>query len=170
MMSKDGSKKLGWKKDWPALLYLSIVMIGFVVTIYDFWILQHLNLQLNVFLVIGVILIGIGGFFRVVSRMTLTKAGFTMVNSYKLQIVGNQRLITEGVYSHIRHPLYLGEMSRNLGFALLFSSLYGLLVIVIANICLVIRIQIEERMLVAQFGNEYEEYKKRTKKLIPYIY
>jgi len=55
-------------------------------------------------------------------------------------------------------------------FILFFSSLYGLIVMVIANIFLVIRIQIEEEMLIVEFGEKYIEYKKNTKKLIPYIY
>jgi protein-S-isoprenylcysteine O-methyltransferase Ste14 len=40
----------------------------------------------------------------------------------------------------------------------------------IANVFLVIRIRTEERMLMDQFGKEYEEYQKKTKKLIPFIY
>jgi len=52
----------------------------------------------------------------------------------------------------------------------LFSSFYGFIVMVAASIFLIIRIQTEEKMLVSEFGKEYEEYKKRTKKLLPYIY
>jgi protein-S-isoprenylcysteine O-methyltransferase Ste14 len=115
-------------------------------------------------------LICIGGGLRITSRVTLKKAGFGMVNSYKLQIVGGQRLITTGLYSRIRHPLYLGEMTRNLGLAILFSSLYGLVLVTIANFFLLIRIEIEEKMLISEFGQEYEEYKKKTKKLLPCIY
>ena len=169
-MSEMEPKKLGWKKDWAALFYLALVLIGFCVIGYDFWKIQHLNFQLYTIVVIGIVLICIGGALRITSRMTLKKAGFSMVNSYKLQIVGGQRLITDGIYSRIRHPLYLGEMTRNLGFALLFSSLYGLIVMIIANIFLFYRIEIEEKMLIAEFGLEYEEYKKKTKKLIPHLY
>ena len=163
-------KKLGWKKDWPALIYLVLVCIGFFVIGYDFWKLQHLNFRLYILVVIGIVLICIGGALRITSRITLKKAGFNIVNSYKLQIVGGHRLITNGIYSRIRHPLYLGEMTRNLGFAILFSSLYGLVVMILANIFLILRIGIEEKMLIAEFGSEYEEYKKKTKKLIPNLY
>jgi protein-S-isoprenylcysteine O-methyltransferase Ste14 len=40
---------------------------------------------------------------------------------------------------------------------------------IIANIFLLFRIEIEERMLISEFGLEYDEYKKETKKLLPYI-
>ena len=93
-----------------------------------------------------------------------------LLSSSRLKIVEDQRLVTEGVYKHVRHPLYLGEMSRNLGFCLLFSSLYGFLLMVVSNLILLFRIEIEEKMLVQEFGQEYEGYRKKTKKLIPYIY
>jgi protein-S-isoprenylcysteine O-methyltransferase Ste14 len=169
-MTKESAKKLGWKKDWPSLFYLVLASIGFIVSIYDFWKLQNLSFQIGIMLPPAIILLIIGGTLRIVSRMSLLKAGFTMVGSGKLQIVENHRLLTDGPYSHIRHPLYLGEISRNLGFALLFSSLYGLVVMIIANLFLIIRIQIEEKMLITQFGKEYEEYIKKTYKLIPYVY
>ncbi len=97
-------------------------------------------------------------------------AGFGLLNSSRLQIVEGQRLLTDGVYGHIRHPLYLGEITRNLGFPILLSSLYGLVVMLVGNLFLLFRIEIEESMLLDEFGQEYEEYRKRTKKLIPHLY
>ena len=169
-MSGNSAKKLGWKKDWPSLFYIALASTGFIVSIYDFWKLQNLSFQIGIMLVPAILLFIMGGTLRIISRKALLKAGFTMVGSGKLQIVENHRLLTDGVYSHIRHPLYLGEITRNLGFALLFSSLYGLAVMIIANLFLVIRIHIEEEMLTDQFGMEYKEYMKKTYKLIPYIY
>lgn len=32
------------------------------------------------------------------------------------------------------------------------------------------RINIEEKLLLEQFGSEYEEYMKKTKRMIPWIY
>ena len=169
-MIKDSAKKLGWKKDWASLFYLALASTGFIVTIYDFWKIQNLSFQIGIILVPAILLLFLGGTLRITSRKALLKAGFTMLGSGKLQIVENQRLLTDGVYSHIRHPLYLGEITRNLGFALLFSSLYGLAVMIIASLFLIMRLHVEEKMLKAEFGKEYEEYIKKTKKLIPYIY
>jgi protein-S-isoprenylcysteine O-methyltransferase Ste14 len=41
---------------------------------------------------------------------------------------------------------------------------------IIADMFLLFRIEIEEKVLIAEFGLEYEEYKKKTKKLIPHLY
>ncbi len=169
-MSKESFKKLGWKKDWAAIIYLILAILGFFVIVYDFWIIQKLRFQLYFPVIIGIAIICFGDALRIISRITLKKAGFNIINSYKLQIVNGQKLVTTGIYCYIRHPLYLGEITRNIGFAVLFSSLYGFVMMVIANIFLAIRIPSEEKMLISEFGDEYEDYKKRTKKLIPYIY
>jgi len=36
--------------------------------------------------------------------------------------------------------------------------------------CFLYRIRIEERVLLEEFGNEYREHMKKTKKMIPYVY
>jgi len=62
------------------------------------------------------------------------------------------------------------EMIRNIGFAIAAYSLYGWIPVLIGNALLFFRIDIEERMLVEEFGGEHEEYMSRTKKLVPYVY
>ncbi|UCD45785.1 MAG: isoprenylcysteine carboxylmethyltransferase family protein [Candidatus Bathyarchaeota archaeon] len=163
-------RKLGLKEDWASVPFLLIVMAGWVVAVYDFWKFQGLRFQLNAWTVTGVALLVFGGVLRLTSRRTLMKAGFGLVSSSRLQIVEDQRLVTDGVYRHIRHPLYLGEMARNLGVALVLSSAYGSAIVLLGNLFLLFRIPIEEEMLVEEFGDEYEEYRKRTKKLIPYVF
>jgi protein-S-isoprenylcysteine O-methyltransferase Ste14 len=64
----------------------------------------------------------------------------------------------------------LGEISRNLGFVLILSSVYGTLMVLLASSFLLFRIQLEEKMLVTEFGDEYEEYKRKTKRIMPFIY
>jgi protein-S-isoprenylcysteine O-methyltransferase Ste14 len=169
-MSEGVIRKLGLKEDWASIPYLVIVIIGFVVSIFDFWKIQNLRFQVNFPVIIGILLLVLGGTFRLISRKMLMKAGFGLVSSSRLQIVENQRLVTNGVYKYIRHPLYLGEILRNFGFAILFSSLYSLALMFIGCIFLLFRIEIEERMLKDEFGNEYEGYRERTKKLFPYLY
>jgi protein-S-isoprenylcysteine O-methyltransferase Ste14 len=78
--------------------------------------------------------------------------------------------VTDGYYKHIRHPVYLGEVGRGLGWAVALSSIFGIILMVIGFVFLLIRIEIEEKMLTEAFGSEYEEYKRRTKKLIPFLY
>ncbi len=163
-------RKLDVKEDWAAIPYLLIASSGFIVSLYDFTIIQNLNFRLNISVIFGIILLMIGGILRIMSRKALMNAGFGLVNSGRLQIVEDQQLVTDGVYQHVRHPLYLGEITRNLGFAIIFSSVFGLMVMVAGNVFLALRLEMEEKMLFEEFGREYTEYRKRTKKLIPFIY
>lgn len=169
-MNEDGPRRLGLREDWASVPFLAFTGAGFAVSLYDFWTLQGLSFRLSAPLIIGIIFVITGGALRAISRRVLMKVGFGLFNSARLQIVEGQRLITDGVYGHIRHPLYLGEITRNLGFTLILSSLYGFVLVLVGGLFLPFRIEIEEKMLLEEFGEEYEEYRERTKKLIPYVY
>jgi protein-S-isoprenylcysteine O-methyltransferase Ste14 len=167
-MSID-QRKLSFKEDWPAIPYLTLILAGMTISAYDFIVLQGLRIH-QYPLIIGAALVIFGGSVRAISRMTLKRAGVGLVKSTRLRVIQKQKIVTDGIYGHIRHPLYLGETIRNIGFALAAYSLYGLILILIGNSLLLFRIEIEERMLVEEFGREYEEYVNRTKKLVPYVY
>lgn len=169
-MSGGGPRRLGLREDWTLVPFLALTSAGFMVSVFDFWVLQGLSFRLSAPLVAGVLLVAFGEYLRITSRRALMGAGFGLLNSARLQIVEGHRLVTDGVYSRIRHPLYLGEITKNLGFTLILSSLYGFAFVLVGGLFLPFRIEIEERMLLEKFGQEYEEYGKRTKKLIPYVY
>ena len=56
------------------------------------------------------------------------------------------------------------------GIALLFSSLCGAVLMAISAPLFLIRIRVEEEMLINEFGDAYLEYREHTRKIIPYIY
>jgi Putative protein-S-isoprenylcysteine methyltransferase len=83
----------------------------------------------------------------------------------------NHRLITDGLYKTIRHPAYTGQLMSFAGLGLLFGNPVSFPIIFIPDLILILqRIHREEAMLAANFGQEYMEYKARTKKLMPHIY
>ena len=82
----------------------------------------------------------------------------------------NHHLETHGVYALIRHPSYLGAILAMMGWTLVFRSLLVLILVPILVWIVIARIQAEERMLAAQFGQPYAEYRKRTWKLLPFVY
>jgi protein-S-isoprenylcysteine O-methyltransferase Ste14 len=79
-------------------------------------------------------------------------------------------LVTDGIYSHIRNPSYLGLLVMSLGWALAFRSGVGVLLAALNIVPLVARIRSEEKLLRAHFGQEYEAYCARTWRLIPGLY
>jgi len=157
-------------KDWTYLPFMAITSTGFAVAVLDFVFIQ--NLKFQVFALAGLFLFSIGGYVRFKARLELKeKARFdSLAATAKLQIMKDHQLVKDGLYKHIRHPIYLGETLRNCGIVMLLSSIYGILFIVVATVLLLFRIEIEERMLIEAFGEEYKEYQKNTKKIIPYIY
>ncbi len=162
--------KKSYREDWASLPFIVITGIGFISAVIDFVFLQNLKFQL--FALIGLVLAVVGGYLRVKARLQLReKAGFdNLVSTSRLQIVEGQRLVKDGLYKGIRHPLYLGEILRNLGIVSIFSSGIGILFIMIGAIFLIFRMSAEEEMLLEAFGSDYEDYKRRTKRLIPYLY
>jgi protein-S-isoprenylcysteine O-methyltransferase Ste14 len=122
------------------------------------------------------------------SNLTLTIVGFVILwfgvalRNYSIRILGkhftptiqlqqDHDLITTGPYSVIRHPSYLGALMAIVGIAIFFNSLIGTLAACIAMmIAYIVRITAEEKALKSLFGSKYQEYQKRTKKLIPFLW
>jgi len=114
---------------------------------------------------LGLILfaVGIGIQFAAVRALR----GFYTV---RLGIQAGHHVITDGAYQFVRHPGYLGHMLCMAGIGLALSSLIALGLTILMLPLLLWRIRHEEQMLSAEFGEEYLSYKKRTKRLIPFIY
>ncbi|WJK07820.1 methyltransferase family protein [Pseudomonas fluorescens] len=80
------------------------------------------------------------------------------------------RLVTEGIYRHLRNPSYLGLVINAIGWALAFRSVVGLLLAALTLIPLIARIHSEEALLRTQFGAEYDAYCARSWRLVPGVY
>ncbi|MFX0096007.1 MAG: methyltransferase family protein [Candidatus Hodarchaeota archaeon] len=114
----------------------------------------------------GLILYAIASIFLIVTRLQIGKYG-----SGALVIEDNHKLVKTGAYRYIRHPLYSASLLGHLAFGLVFRSL----VITVINLSLYFfvfkqRWEQEERILTAEFGEEYTSYMKRTKRIIPFLY
>ena len=82
----------------------------------------------------------------------------------------NHRLIQNGIYGSVRHPLYLSLLLAPTGIALVFASLLAFPILILASIFVLDRIRKEERLLGNYFGSEFVDYQGRTRKLIPLIF
>ncbi|NTW72912.1 MAG: isoprenylcysteine carboxylmethyltransferase family protein [Eubacteriaceae bacterium] len=88
----------------------------------------------------------------------------------RLGIQPEHRLITTGLYRLLRHPGYLSYLISILGIGLSLSSFVTLVFLLFIVVFIRWRIKGEEEMLLAEFGDQYRMYMKRTKRLIPFIY
>jgi protein-S-isoprenylcysteine O-methyltransferase Ste14 len=115
---------------------------------------------------IGFILFLSGSIFILVARVQIGRYG-----TAELRTEEDHILITEGVYRYIRNPMYLGGLTATIGFCLVFRCIITLIIMFIYTFLIYrMRINEEERILVEKFGKDFEEYKKNSKKLIPFIY
>jgi protein-S-isoprenylcysteine O-methyltransferase Ste14 len=80
-------------------------------------------------------------------------------------------LKTSGLYRIVRHPSYLGLLLIIAGMGESLNNMICLLVLLVPSfIALNKRINIEEQALIEEFGEQYINYKKRVKRLVPGIY
>jgi protein-S-isoprenylcysteine O-methyltransferase Ste14 len=73
-----------------------------------------------------------------------------------------QALVTQGLYSRIRNPIYVFSALTIAGFFLFIQQPLGLLVLVILVPVQIYRARQEEKVLEDRFGEEYRQYKART--------
>jgi len=91
--------------------------------------------------------------------------------SVTLEIREQHRLVTHGIYARLRHPMYAAFWLWALSQALLLPNwIAGLSGLVGFGTLFFCRVGREERMMLERFGEEYREYVRRTKRLVPGVY
>jgi protein-S-isoprenylcysteine O-methyltransferase Ste14 len=114
---------------------------------------------------VGVGVVVVGSFLRLWPVFVLGKRFSGLV-----AIQPGHKLVTTGIYRHIRNPSYLGLLLGALGWALAFRSIVGIILALLNLVPLIARMNAEEKLLRDEFGAEYDAYVARTRRLIPGIY
>ena len=82
----------------------------------------------------------------------------------------HHRLKTDGFYALIRHPSYLGMLTAMAGWALVFRSMIGLLLVAAMCVPITALIRAEEDFLAREFGKQYRVYQQHTRwRLLPFM-
>lgn len=85
-----------------------------------------------------------------------------------LAIQKGHKLITTGIYSYVRHPMYAAHLLWAVAQILMLHNWiagYSFIVVMVPHYFL--RVDSEEQMLIDRFGQQYEAYKKRTGRILP---
>jgi protein-S-isoprenylcysteine O-methyltransferase len=86
-------------------------------------------------------------------------------------IAADHRLIDTGPYRYVRHPSYSGALLAFLGLGLCIANWLSLACAVLPTLLAFLwRIRVEETALTAGLGEQYREYMRHTRRLIPAIY
>jgi protein-S-isoprenylcysteine O-methyltransferase Ste14 len=81
----------------------------------------------------------------------------------------DHKLIRTGPYQIVRNPIYTGILVAFVGTALVIGEYWAVIAIFIVLPMLLVKIWMEEKFLLEEFGEEYVQYKKEVKMLIPFI-
>jgi protein-S-isoprenylcysteine O-methyltransferase Ste14 len=91
--------------------------------------------------------------------------------SITLEVREEHRLITQGVYRWVRHPMYSALFLYAVGQALVIPNwVAGPVNLIAFSVLFALRVRAEERMMLEGFGDEYAAYSARTKRLVPGVW
>ena len=87
-----------------------------------------------------------------------------------LEVKEAHHLVSEGIYSRIRHPMYTAVfLIATAQLLLIGNAVVGPAFLLAFSILYAARIEHEEDMMLEHFGQAYADYKARTKRLLPSI-
>lgn len=127
---------------------------------------MHLSIDRNTVLLIVLPLLWAGVGFRLWAILTLGRYFRGVVH-----IQEGHKVVRAGPYRVLRHPSYTGLMVAVFGVSLLFMNLASIVVFMVClSIGMLYRIWIEERVLLDGLGQDYANYMRETKRLIPGVW
>ena len=90
--------------------------------------------------------------------------------SRNIQVQEGQKVVDTGMYSIVRHPMYMVTILLFLMIPLILGSWYALIVFAFYPAIIIVRLMDEEKLLTKELHG-YEEYKQKVKyRIIPFIW
>jgi protein-S-isoprenylcysteine O-methyltransferase Ste14 len=88
--------------------------------------------------------------------------------SLQARVLENHKLVREGPYRLVRHPIYTGMLGMIVAGGLAWSHWTGFLIaLLLFAIGTAIRVRSEERLLREQFGAAFDDYKRSVPAVVP---
>ena len=164
---KDKTKRHGDRTDligehaFGDLGQIILLIIFLIIWVSDSFFLEYSTLSLDAIpniirLIYGLPILLISGIFA--------KYGLGIVFG---EVREKPEVIEKGVFKIVRHPIYLGSILLYLGLILLTCSIASAILWIIIIIFYFYISKYEEKLLLKEFGKEYENYMERVPMLIP---
>ena len=122
--------------------------------------------------IIVIILLVMGliyGIWSVIIQNTIGEGGPVEIGNTEIS-PKTKNLVVSGPYKNTRNPMLFGTFLIYLAFALFINSITSVvLVCAIFVFMLTVVVKMEEKRLLKDFGNQYEEYRKKVSKFIPWF-
>ena len=113
----------------------------------------------------GLLITLVGKYLRIESKRQLGRY-FT----HNIGVSKDQELVANSLYTYLMHPSYLGILLIYLAPCLVHKSVPLFVSFLVAVLWLRTRMQTEEDMLSLKFGAEFDNYKSKRSRIIPFIY
>ena len=152
---------------WPVYLLFGLAYFGLC-----FLLWQPLPLALPAsaritLLIVGALLYFPGLALALWARLALGHMYNVSSGCFGVQLYAGHRLVTHGPFAIVRHPMYTGIILASLGGLLIYRT--WTLVFALTFLGLVMRARREEQALAAEFGEEWEAYRRRVPGWVPRI-
>ena len=152
---------------WYRIAYSLFAFISLIVLFYYQLKINTIQLFLlnDIILTAGVILSTSG----LLLMLVCIRKYFMNLSGLRNLFIDNfsNELQISGIHRYVRHPLYLGTFSFIWGILLIFPYLSLLVANIIITVYTLIGIELEEKKLIAEFGERYIKYRKKVPKLFP---
>lgn len=138
------------------------IQYGLLISFLIIWILDSFILRFTAYVYI------MPFFFNIFIGIPIIIVGLYLAS--KAHIVfetPEPQIVATGLYSRVRHPMYLGSILGYVGFWVTTLSLLTLIPLFAVLIGYNYLASVEERILTERFGDEYLEYQKKVRKWIP---
>lgn len=110
--------------------------------------------------------VAIGGvIFAIWARVTIGRNWSGLVTLKK-----DHELQMRGPYAVVRHPIYTGLYAMCVDTAITFGEIVNALVFVVVVVTFTLKICTEESLMCEAFPNEYPDYRRRVKSVIPFVF
>jgi protein-S-isoprenylcysteine O-methyltransferase Ste14 len=119
-----------------------------------FWYLEH-----EVMVIFGWALL-------LLSLVMVWVAQSQMASSWRIGVDNENKteLVTKGLFSISRNPIFLGIMMANIGLFFVIPNAFTLLIIALSTISINTQIRLEEAFMKQTFGMEYSDYTRRVRR------
>lgn len=112
---------------------------------------------------------GIFGIWSIVLQNVIGKGGPLQIGNLDIS-PKTQNLVVSGPYKYTRNPMLFGACMMYFAFAVFLNSSAALIIVILFMIFMLIFVKIsEEKRLLKDFGESYEEYRRKTSMFIPWF-
>jgi protein-S-isoprenylcysteine O-methyltransferase Ste14 len=150
---------------FPSFIYIVSNLID---KLYKIELIQ--NQFIKLIIIISILLFGLlFGIWSIITQNIIGKGGPVEFSNIEIS-PKTKNLVVSGPYKYSRNPILFGTFLAYFAVAILINSLNAILIVLIFIIfMLTVVVKNEEKRLVKDFGNQYEEYRRKTSMIIPWF-